>query len=78
MCVCFELPHSCGTLYNMLSHFIYNGLNLTGIESRPIEGKKWEYRFFVEFDGKFDEAGTLNALRGLTEEANSVKILGNY
>ena len=78
VCVCFELPHSCGTLYNMLSHFIYNGLNLTGIESRPIEGKKWEYRFFVEFDGKFDEAGTLNALRGLTEEANSVKILGNY
>lgn len=78
VCVCFELPHSYGTLYNMLSHFIYNGLNLTGIESRPIEGKKWEYRFFVEFDGKFDEAGTLNALRGLTEEANSVKILGNY
>ena len=37
--VCFELPHESGTLYNMLSHFIYNGLRMTKIESRPITGK---------------------------------------
>ena len=43
--VCFELPHSSGTLYNMLSHIIYNGLNMSRIESRPIPGKTWEYRF---------------------------------
>ena len=47
--VCFELPHESGTLYNMLSHMIYNGLNMTKIESRPIPGKTWQYRFFVIF-----------------------------
>ena len=78
VCVCFELPHSSGTLYNMLSNFIYNGLNMTKIESRPIENKSWEYRFFVEFEGKFDEPGTLNAIRGIMEEANAIKVLGNY
>ena len=78
VCVCFELPHSSGTLYNMLSHFIYNGLNMTKIESRPIRDKSWEYRFFVEFEGRLDEAGTLNAIRGIMEEANAFKLLGNY
>lgn len=53
--VCFELPHESGTLYNMLSHFIYNGLSMTKIESRPITGKKWEYRFFVDFEGNLEE-----------------------
>lgn len=43
--ICFELPHESGTLYNVLSHIIYNGLNMTKIESRPIPGKSWEYRF---------------------------------
>ncbi len=78
ICVCFEIPHSSGTLYNMLSHFIYNGLNLTKIESRPLVDRSWEYRFFVEFEGRLDEAGSLNAIRGIMEEANAFKILGNY
>lgn len=78
VCICFELPHSSGTLYNMLSHFIYNGLNMTKIESRPLKDKSWEYRFFVEFEGRFDEAGTINAIQGIMEEANSIKVLGNY
>lgn len=78
ICACFEISHSSGTLYNMLSHFIYNGLNLTKIESRPIKNKSWEYRFFVEFEGRLDEAGTLNAIRGIMEEANKFRLLGNY
>ena len=44
--ICFELPHKSGSLYQMLSHFIFNNLNLTKIESRPIEDRPWEYRFF--------------------------------
>lgn len=37
--VCFEIPHESGSLYNTLSHFIYNDLNMTKIESRPIPEK---------------------------------------
>lgn len=76
--ICFEVPHEIGSLYQMLSHFIYNDLNMTRIESRPIEGKTWEYRFFVDFEGNLENPAVKNALRGLREEARNLKILGNY
>lgn len=76
--VCFEIPHESGSLYHMLSHFIYNGINMDHIESRPVAGKNWEYRFFVDFEGNLNDAAVQNALRGLSEETIRLKILGNY
>ena len=76
--ICFEIPHESGSLYHMLSHFIYNGLNMNHIESRPIQGKNWEYRFFVDFEGNLKDSAVQNALRGLKEETSLLKILGNY
>lgn len=76
--ICFEVPHESGSLYHMLSHFIYNNLNMTKIESRPIEGRNWEYRFFVDFEGNLADDSVKNALCGLREEARNMKILGNY
>ena len=76
--ICFELPHSSGTLYNILSNFIYNDLNMTQIESRPIPGRNWEYRFFIDFEGNLNDASVRSALRGIRQEAIYMKILGNY
>ena len=76
--ICFEVPHESGSLYHMLSHFIYNHLNMTKIESRPIEDRNWEYRFFIDFEGNLADSAVKNALRGLREEARNMKILGNY
>lgn len=76
--VCFVLPHESGTLYNMLSHIIFNNLNMTKIESRPLAGKKFEYRFFVDFEGNLTMPAVKNALNGICEEAIDLKILGNY
>ncbi len=76
--ICFELPHQSGSLYHMLSHFIYNNLNLCRIESRPIEDRSWEYRFFIDFEGNLADSAVKNALRGLRDEARNMKILGNY
>ena len=76
--ICFEVPHHSGALYNILSHFIYNNLNMNKIESRPIPGRNWEYRFFVDFDGNLNDSAVKNALRGIREEATNMKILGNY
>lgn len=76
--ICFEVPHESGSLYRILSHFIYNDLNMTKIESRPIEGRSWEYRFFVDFEGNLADPAVKNAIRGLREEATNMKILGNY
>ena len=76
--ICFEIAHESGSLYHMLSHFIYNNINMTNIQSRPIKGKTWEYRFFVDFEGRLEDTGVINALRGIKEEATSLKILGTY
>lgn len=76
--ICFEVAHESGSLYHLLSHFIYNDLNMAKIESRPVEGRNWEYRFFVDFEGNLAEAAVKNAIRGLREEALNLRILGNY
>lgn len=76
--ICFETPHKSGSLYNILSHIIYNNLNMQRIESRPIPGRNWEYRFFIDFDGNLNDGSVKNALRGIRAEAINMKILGNY
>ena len=76
--ICFEIPHMSGSLYHMLSHFIYNNLNMTKIESRPMPDRNCEYRFFIDFEGNLADGAVKNALRGLREEARNLRILGNY
>lgn len=76
--LCFELNHESGALYHALSHLMYNGLNVTKVESRPIFGRNWEYRFFLDFEGNLRDSAVKNALRGLREETHNMKILGNY
>lgn len=76
--ICLEISHESGSLYHILSHFIYNDLNMTKIESRPIEERNWEYRFFIDFEGNLNQSSVKNALRGLRDEAKNMRILGNY
>ena len=61
----------------MLSSFYYNNLNLTKIESRPIENKSWEYRFFVDIEGNLNDPCVGNALASISEFANKLVVLGN-
>ncbi len=76
--VIFETPNEKGTLYNLLSQIVYNDLNMMKIESRPLRSKKWDSRFFVEFEGNLEDPGVKYALRGMYEEAKSMRLLGNY
>ena len=76
--VSFETAHKTGSLYNFLSHFIFNGINMTSIESRPIREKNWEYRFFVEAEGNILDEGMQNALIGIKNEASYLKVIGSY
>ena len=76
--LCFELPHKSGALYNILGNFIFNHVNMLMIQSRPIPGRNWEYRFFVDIEGNLEDAAVKNALRGIREEALNMRILGNY
>ena len=76
--LCFEVKHQVGALYNMLANFYYNDLNLTKIESRPIENRQWEYRFFVDLEGNLNESAVENALATMHECASNLKVLGNF
>ena len=76
--ICLEVSHESGSLYRVLSHFIYNDLNMTKIESRPIEGRDWEYRFFIDFEGNMADGAVKNAIRGLREECRNLRLRGNY
>ncbi|MBE5968518.1 MAG: chorismate mutase [Lachnospiraceae bacterium] len=76
--ICFELPHKTGSLYHMLSHLIYNNINMTRIESRPVPDKAFEYRFFIDLEGCIDQPVIQNALYSIKEEAIDMKILGCF
>lgn len=76
--VLFSTQHVSGSLYKILGHFAYNGLNLLKIQSRPILNKKWEYFFFADFEGNLQDANVLVALSKMIEECSTFKILGNY
>ena len=76
--LCVEIAHESGALYHLLSHIIYNGLNMVKIESRPIEDRSFEYRFFIDFEGKLTDPAVRSALRGIREESRHMRILGCY
>lgn len=81
MSICLEVKHQSGSLYHALSHIIYNDLNMNFIQSRPLkerEGTNWQYRFFIDFAGSLNDSAVSNALRGLAEECESIRVLGNY
>ncbi len=62
----------------MLSNIIFNDLNMTKIESRPLAGRTFEYRFFVDFEGNLREAAVQNTLAGIRSEALEMRLLGNF
>lgn len=76
--ISFSLPHESGSLYNILGHFIFNGLNMTSIESEPLPERQWEYRFFITFEGNLCDASVQNAIIGVKSESSDFKLLGNY
>ena len=76
--LCLEINHEPGSLYRILSNLMFNGINMNRIESRPIKGVNWQYRFFIDIDGNLNDEAVRNALIGLEEECVSLRVLGNY
>lgn len=76
--IVFTTSHTSGALYNTLSHFVYNGLNLLKIQSRPIENEPWHYFFFVDIEGNLEDANVLIALGNINKQSKYFKVLGNF
>lgn len=74
----FSLPHESGSLYNILTHFMFNDVSMSNIESRPLPGRQWEYGFYIDVIGNLNDPAIRNALTGIREETKDFKILGNF
>ena len=73
----FTLPHTEGSLSQVLSILSFYSINLTKIQSLPIIGREWEYQFYVDvvFDNLLRYKQSIAAITPLTKE---LKILGEY
>lgn len=76
--VSFSLPHEIGSLHGILGHFMFNGVNMTNLESRPLPNRQWEYGFYIDVLGNLMDPEVENALKGIREEVNDFKVLGNF
>jgi prephenate dehydratase len=70
--------NSPGALYNCLGEFALRNINLTKVESRPRRNRPWDYLFYLDFDGHWQDAPAEAALLGLLRQASFVKLLGSY
>ena len=76
--IVFGVKHKVGALYDALSVFKTDNINMTKIESRPSKNKAWEYVFFVDIDGHASDAHVARALEDLHEHCSHMTILGSY
>ncbi len=74
----FRIENKPGALFRALGVFAMFEIDLTKIESRPIEGKPWEYAFYLDLAGRAGDAKIARAISNLAELAETVKVLGSY
>ena len=72
------LPNTPGSLYNVLSKFNAVGLNLTKLESRPIEGSDFDVSFYFDFEGSPFDPAVLSLLEELNGSCIKFIFLGAY
>ncbi|MCL4861190.1 MAG: prephenate dehydratase [Caldilineaceae bacterium] len=76
--IVFAVPEQPGTLYNAIGEFANRRINLTKIESRPRRNRPWQYVFYLDFEGHWEDPNAGAALLGLLGRAAFVKLLGSY
>src|ERR1044071_5340886 len=74
----FRVANKPGGSFRALATFALRDIDLTRIESRPIEGRPWEYSFYLDLIGDQHEQHVERALANLAELAESVRVLGSY
>lgn len=76
--IMFSVKDRPGALYDVLTPFKRARINLTKIESRPSRRKAWEYIFFVDMEGHYDDGKQRKAIEEVKKECLFLKMLGSY
>jgi prephenate dehydratase len=74
----FELDHRPGALLHALDPFARRGINLMKIESRPVHGRPWQYRFYLDLQASRANPEVAAALKELGNAVVNLRILGCY
>ncbi|MCI7238111.1 MAG: chorismate mutase [Anaerococcus sp.] len=76
--IILELANKPGALFDLIGKFAALGLNLIRIESRPIAGSKFDFRFYLNFEGTIKDQKTRKLLSELNNSNEYFAFLGNY
>ncbi len=76
--IAFSIRDEVGALERVLHAFSGRAINLSKIESRPSRKKAWDYLFFVDFSGHWNDAVIQEAVEELRALCPLVKWLGSY
>lgn len=73
-----SVEHRPGSLHEMIGKVACHGLNLSKLESRPIPGKDFEFRFYFDIDGSVFSSPVLTLLKDMELSAEKLSFLGCY
>jgi prephenate dehydratase len=74
----FVTAHRPGSLAHALDCFARRNVNLTRLDSRPMLGQPFNYRFYLDFAINGDPAAAEEALKDLEEASAQIKLFGAY
>jgi prephenate dehydratase len=74
----FQLDHRPGALVQSLEPFARRTINLMKIESRPVHGSPWQYRFYLDLQASRRDPEVAAALAELENLVVNLRILGSY
>lgn len=76
--IVFRIPNRPGGLFRALGAFAIHDIDLAKIESRPVEGRPWEYAFHLDLIGREGDVRIAQALDNLRAMAEIVTVFGSY
>ncbi len=78
MSILVNCANSPGALYQMIAKISALGINMCKLESMPIPGTNFSYRFYMDLECNVHQEGILGLLCELERSCDSFTLLGNY